>query len=70
MREVGLVADDDERKVGGVARPCLDTEQVVPALQPTERLVRADVVDEDAAVGAAKHAHAQTVKALLTRRVP
>ena len=68
--EVDLVADDDERKVDGVAWPGLYAEQVVPVLQLSERVVRRHIVHEHAAVGATTVADAQTVKPLLARRVP
>ena len=68
--EVDLVADDDEGEVDGTARPRLYEEQIVPVVELLKRRGDRDVVDEDAAVGAAKVADTETLKALLSRRVP
>ena len=68
--EIDLVANDDERQVVGPARPGLYHEDVVPTVQLPERRRRGDVVDQDAAVGAAEVAGGQAVKPFLSRRVP
>ena len=67
---VDLVADDDDRKVCGLARTHLDEENIIPAVQLPERCGCRDVIDENAAVGAAEVADTQALEALLPRRVP
>jgi len=68
--EVDFVADDHEREVEEPSRTRLYEEQIVPVVQLFERRRRCYVVDENAAVGTTEVAGAQTLKALLSSRVP
>lgn len=57
-------------KVGRIAGRGLDQKLVAPAVQSFEALGVVDVVDEDAAVGAAVKGNAQRLEAFLAGRIP
>ena len=70
VAEVNLVANDNKRKVFGVAWARLDEEFVAPALQGLERVWNGHVVDKDAAVGTPVERNAETLEPLLSGCVP
>jgi len=70
VAEVNLVANDNEWKVFSITWTRLDEKLVTPALQGLERVGNGDIVDQNAAVGAAVECYTQTLKPFLARRVP
>jgi len=70
VTKINLVANDNKRKVLGIAWTRLYQKFIAPALQRLERVWNGDVVDEDAAVGAPVERNAETLEPLLSSRVP
>jgi hypothetical protein len=70
VSDVDLVAEDDEGEGFGVSGGGLDEELVAPRVERLEGFGRIDVVDEDAAVGAAVEGHAKGLEAFLSGGVP
>lgn len=70
LLHVDLVSEDNEGKVLRVMRGCLNEELVAPRVERLEGLGRVDVVDEDAAVGAAIECDAERLEALLAGSIP
>lgn len=67
---IHFVPQHHEREAVGVPRAGLDQELVAPGVEGLEGLGRVDVVDEDAAVGAAVEGDAEGLEAFLTGGVP
>ncbi len=59
VADIDLVPQDDEGEGFGVSRRGLDEEFVAPGIESLEGFGRVDVVDEDAAVGAAVEGYAE-----------
>jgi len=70
VAEVNLVANDDKRKVLGIAWTSLDEKFISPALKCLECVGNGDVVDQDAAVGTAVERNAEALEPFLSCRVP
>ena len=70
VTKVDLVADDNKRKVLGIAWTSLNEKLISPALKCLECVGNCDVVDEDTAIGTAVERNAETLEPLLTSCVP
>lgn len=70
IADVDFIPEDDEGEGFWVARGGLDEEFVAPGIERLEGFGRVDVVDEDAAVGAAVEGYAEGLEALLACGVP
>ena len=70
VTEVNLVADDNEWKVLGIAWASLNKKLISPALKCLKCVGDSDIVDQDAAIGAAVERYTEALKPFLSSRVP